>query len=90
MQSLSDVFGGVPVKRSETPADQMKLRPSLGGSSQEVCPTGLSVEDVRSLEDFDSNSQDGERIKVCRLGCYGDRCAVLGVMVTGVPSWVLW
>lgn len=57
VKSLSAVFGGAPIKRSETPADKKKQQPTAS-------PTEVSLEDVISLEDLESNSQDAWGSKV--------------------------
>ena len=96
VQSLSGLFGSAPIRRSETPADKKKQLFSKQGTHQSI-PDQL-LEDI-SLEDFESNSQDAERKKVCVwcvcvcvCVCVVWVCGV-GVCMCGVGVWcvcVVW
>eukprot|EP00731_Ephydatia_muelleri_P010737 Em0005g1323a len=62
VQTLSGLFGSAPIRRSETPADKKKQLSSKTHQGA-VSPPDLLLEDMISLEDFQSNSQDAEMCK---------------------------
>ena len=68
VQTLSGLFGSAPIRRSEIPADKKKQLSSKTHQGA-VSPPDLLLEDMISLEDFQSNSQDAEMCKVRDAGC---------------------
>ena len=79
VQTLSGLFGSAPIRRSETPADKKKQLSSKTHQGA-VSPPDLLLEDMISLEDFQSNSQDAEMCKVRDAGgvVQGEGCRGCG------------